>query len=564
MSSVQQSTIFQQLHWAIWRQSTKGLFRGQRTKVLTMLLSCLVIAGAAFVLGYFGFDFLSRLKFPVTPIVEIIFNILFFTLGGMLVFSAGLVMYAGLFHSPECRFLLTTPAREDQIFAFKFRSSIIFSSWAFIVLGGPILVSYGIVFQAMWYYYLMLPLFILGYVLLPAALGSILALVLINVLPQRKKQVLLLVIFATVAAGAYWVYQTISIAKDNLNNRDQLQSVFDMFTGPSGPFSPSQWIAHGLVEVAHGHWQNALLSLALLWSNGLMAYLVAAYLARKLYRRGYNRLATGGDQRRKYGSSWLDSLMNLLVCYLDPKIRLLIIKDFRTFRRDPSQVGQLVIFIGLLLLAVVNSRQFFQADIPILYQHFLSLINLCASGLLMSAFLGRFIYPLISLEGKRFWILGLLPLRRDQLLWGKFAFALTGSLLLSGTIMVLSDLLLGMSWLTLLVHICVIAFTAIGLSGICVGLSALLPSFRETDPSRIVLGFGGTINMLISLGYLIFIVAITCGPYHMSVTRESVTAGNNPLPWWAFAGMPVGLIATILATWIPMRAGIRNLRTIEF
>ena len=44
----------------------------------------------------------------------------------------------------------------------------------------------------------------------------------------------------------------------------------------------------------------------------------------------------------------------------------------------------------------------------------------------MCAYLGRFIYPLISLEGRKFWILGLLPLKREQILWGKFAFAVTG------------------------------------------------------------------------------------------------------------------------------------------
>ena len=37
--------------------------------------------------------------------------------------------------------------------------------------------------------------------------------------------------------------------------------------------------------------------LALVWSNGLMSYLVAAWMARRLYRRGFNRLSTGASTR---------------------------------------------------------------------------------------------------------------------------------------------------------------------------------------------------------------------------------------------------------------------------
>ena len=131
-----------------------------------------------------------------------------------------------------------------------------------------------------------------------------------------------------------------------------------------------------------------------------MLYVVATWAAKWLYRRGFNRMATGGDLRQKYGGSLADKLMDRLVFYLDRPTRLLIVKDFRTFRREPAQIGQVVIFTGLLLLAVLNSRQFFDADIPIQYQQGLSLLNMTATGLLVCAYMSRFVYPLMSLEGE--------------------------------------------------------------------------------------------------------------------------------------------------------------------
>jgi ABC-2 type transport system permease protein len=242
----------------------------------------------------------------------------------------------------------------------------------------------------------------------------------------------------------------------------------------------------------------------------------------------------------------------------------LIVKDFRTFRREPAQVGQLVIFTGLLLLAVLNSRQFFGADIPVAYQQGLSLLNMAATGLLMCAYLGRFVYPLISLEGRKFWILGLLPLKREQILWGKFAFAVTGSVLLAGGIILLSDVLLGMPLVALGVHLLTVALLGVGLSGLSVGLSAWLPNFRETDPSKIVLGFGGTVNMLVSLGYLVAVIAAACGPFHAASTTVAFGEGSAPLPGWAFAGVPAAIVMAVAATVIPMHVGGRHLRGTEF
>ena len=70
---------------------------------------------------------------------------MFFTLGTMLVFSTGIILYASLFTSPEARFLLCSPARADQIFATKFQAAVAFSSWGFVILGVPIFLAYGII-----------------------------------------------------------------------------------------------------------------------------------------------------------------------------------------------------------------------------------------------------------------------------------------------------------------------------------------------------------------------------------------------------------------------------------
>ena len=63
-------------------------------------------------------------------------------------------------------------------------------------------------------------------------------------------------------------------------------------------------------------------------------------------------------------------------------------------------------------------------------------------------------------------ILGLMPVSRDQILRGKFAFAATGSLLIAETLVLASDVLIGLPWAGVVLHAAAVAVIALGLSAI--------------------------------------------------------------------------------------------------
>ena len=56
-------------------------------------------------------------------IVGVLFDVMFAALGVMLVFSTGLILYSSLFNAAETAFLLSTPARADQVFGHKYRGA---------------------------------------------------------------------------------------------------------------------------------------------------------------------------------------------------------------------------------------------------------------------------------------------------------------------------------------------------------------------------------------------------------------------------------------------------------
>jgi ABC-2 type transport system permease protein len=572
--SVNQAALFGRLRWRMLRNAARQLLGHSVVRPVTILLCSAIVWAFVFVVSYGGLRVLVDVAHlpPDEQIVGLLLGLLFFALGMLLVFSGGLILHASLFSAAETAFLLSKPVPAEEVFAYKFQGAVAFSSWAFLLLGGPVLIAYGMVCHGPWYFYAALPLFFLGYVLLPGSLGAVLCLLVVNYVPRRRRELLAVAVVLLAAGAGWYVYRSVAQSRAAVRAgeppADTANHLLGRIAFARSVWLPSAWVARGLQAAGRGDVGAAGYYLALVWVNGLFLYLTAAFTAARLYRRGFNRLSTGGDIRRKHGGAWMDRALAALLPLAHPATRLLIVKDFRTFRRDPQQWGQVLVFTALLVLYFTNVRRMFVHDIGWAYQNSISALNLGAVSLLLCTYTGRFIYPLLSLEGRKFWVLGLLPVRREQILWGKFAFSTTGGLLLALSLTVLSDAMLQMPADALLLHGLTVVVLAAGLSGLSVGLGACMPNFRESDPSKIVAGFGGTLSLVVSLGFLLLTLALMAGPWHLFMAGADPAgpdAARPPLMWVvvpfaAGAGLVVGALAVV----VPLRWGIEALRKMEF
>jgi|SRR5579883_288055 len=561
-----QGAIFRWLRMRLFRNNLRAAIQSGRIRLFTMLATSAIVAAFTFGISLYLFNELAVNKIPFKgAIVEALFDLLFFTLGTMLIFSTGIILYASLFTSPESRFLLCSPARADHIFATKFQSAVAFSSWGFIILGVPIFVGYGLVSGVPWYFYPLLPLYLLGYVLLPGSVSAAGCLLLVRYMPRNRKQFFTLVGLAIAVATVFWMYRIVLGFKHSIaTNGRELDDLIGQFDLLRSGVAPSHWMTRGVMAAARGDLTGALLPLAQVWSNGLVLFLVAAWIAKRVYRAAYDRMSAFGRAKKVYGTSPLDRLMSALVFYLDKQTRVLVVKDFRTFRRDPTQWVVLALFGVLMLVGASNFRQYYSADLAVMDKYAISLTNLSGTAILLCAGLSRFVFPLISLEGRKFWILGLTPVSRDQILRGKFAFAATGSLIVAEGLILMSDALLGLPLEGILLHAVTLAIIAVGLSALNVGLGAYLPTFRETDPSKIVVGFGGTVNMVIGLAFLVGVIGTMVVPFHVAQLAKSATSGVARINPWVYSGIPAGVILGVLAVVLPLRAGAKSLRNMEF
>jgi ABC-2 type transport system permease protein len=570
----------------LWQANILKKFRTARLRLgLIVVLSCCFWIGL-YVLFSKGLEFVASFG----DLKSTIFNTYFSALMLMLTISSGLIMYSGLYRSEETRFLFSLPIRGESIYIHKLQEAVWFGGWGFLLTSTPMLVASGVNAGdpghhsgAPWYYYpLMLP-FLVSFMYIPASIGAMICVLVVSWLPRRRRQFMIIGVVLILAVMA-WIGWTAFDIDRQVFSSGWFRDLGDKMAYTQQRFLPSYWLCAGLLEAEQNQayaefmiqpWSESLMYLALLVSNALMCHLVSVKIAGSRVRPSYQRLQAevsvtnqskaGGAKRSldanqrspwAFGESWFPATRQL---------RILILKELRIFCRDPVQYIQFVLFTGLLALYLVNLKKFpYEGEQATM----IGFLNLAVVGLILSTFTTRFIYPMISLEGKRFWILNLLPVDRGMILIAKFLFAAVGSWVPCASLIFLSDWMLDvptwMAWLhqLLMVELC------FGLSGLAVGLGALMPDLREEAPSKIAAGFGGTLNLVLSALFILILVLLTAVPTQMGTLTDRgqwPTGGSSWIGWlgteeslWIAQG--INALLALAASWGTMHLGIRAFR----
>ncbi len=79
------------------------------------------------------------------------------------------------------------PTSADRVFAFKFAEAVAISSWAFLLLGSPLMVAYGISVGVPWTFYVVFVGYLVAFVLIPGSVGAVAAIADRAVLPEAAE-----------------------------------------------------------------------------------------------------------------------------------------------------------------------------------------------------------------------------------------------------------------------------------------------------------------------------------------------------------------------------------------
>lgn len=526
-------------------------------------------------------------------------DLFFFVLLGMLIFSNTVISLSSLFKNKETHYLMTLPVSRDKVYLYKSFESLAFSSWAFFLLALPLLIAYGQVVKAPWSYYGWICLFLPAFVTIPSALGTLLALLLTAWVPRARLYLLAGVALAgVVGAGIAMsdIWKPRNPGEGTANLVEKLKLTLDRAKIARNPYLPSCWLSQGLGHAMQpnraeddtdrlvsakidlgsmkpidaGFGSPAVFYFLLLSTGALFTVSIGQMAGHYWFAGAYSKAFLLGRTRYSYREGWLDRMCLAASRRFGP-VAIFTGKEVKNFVRDPVQWSQVLIFFSVLYAYVSYLPKLstsLQLEKPG-FQHLVLYLNLFACAMTMATLNSRFLFPLISLEGRCIWILGLLPISRATLIWSKFLFAMLGSLVLSVGLITISNVVLNSTLAIWLTQILTIVSLNFGLCGLSVGLGATFPSFNETNPSKIVSGFGGTVTLLLSVGLVLAVIVpqVYVDWIFLTATAEK---GSQLSPiirsyqWHTVWVMLWVVAANGIACYVPMKLGIRTFNKFEF
>lgn len=479
---------------------------------------------------------------------------------GILILSNIVTALSSFFLAKDLDLLVASPVDWLRLYGAKLLETTGHSSWMVVLIATPVLTAYGISYQGGFLYPLVAIAAMLPFLFIPAAIGSAVTLLLVNIFPARRTRDILSVIAVLAAAGVVLLFRL--VRPERLARPEGFRSLVEFISllrTPTSSWMPSEWAARGIMTWLRQDVE--ILPFYLLWSTAAVAIVFGALLHRWLYPRGFSKSQESGQRWVRQGI--FGKLVGRALTPWGVMRRELVLKEMRLFFRDTTQWSQLILLTVLVVVYVFNIKflplrgegiTFFLANV-------IPFVNLILAGFVLASIAARFIFPGISLEGRTLWLLRSSPLEMRQLLWSKFW---VGTIPLLGLALILvfaTDVLLEVSGFMMAVSVFTITMLTFAIAGLALGFGALFPQFNTENAAQIPTSFGGLVLMMASIALIGLVIVMEARPVYQYVGARFLRITPDPSGLWL--GFGGAALLCLAATFIPIRIAVKRMQELE-
>jgi ABC-2 type transport system permease protein len=275
-------------------------------------------------------------------------------------------------------------------------------------------------------------------------------------------------------------------------------------------------------------------------------------------------LAQEARVARLAGAAWMDAPLRLLAAPLHPRVRPFVVKDVKSFVRDPAQWSQLILVCAVVAIALVSATYFPRDVIRGQGAVFVTNIVAFAShgmvGFILATVATRFQFPAVSGEARSFWLVRTAPIEAEHFLWAKLWPALPLLLILGEALAIPATLVFGAQPFTVAVGAYAAVGLSFGISGIAVGMGAIYPDFKAENAAKVASGPTAMLFMVFALllvAGVMLLEAGAVGVYLRALWQKRPLSGLD----YALIAASLGGIAALCATAtiLPIKKGAASL-----
>ncbi|MHB1051427.1 MAG: putative ABC transporter permease subunit [Bacteroidota bacterium] len=454
------------------------------------------------------------------------------------------VSFSTLYRTPEVHFLLSSPVSYLNIFVIKFLDNFFYSSGTLFMVGFSVLLGYGVYFNYPWHFYLLIMFGVLIPFMFLAACVAVIVLLLAMKLASKVNFRILASCIILFYIGQIYLYFKVT---SPVNLVQEVMKYYPYVNLYFGSLDPS------IVKVLPNYWVSEILYFYVMKNY----FAVTGYVLLLVLSTAGAFVFALAAANRMYYSTWITSLSlrSLTVkrftgsasffgfgtpTVFSPQTEVLLKKEFWQFVREPSQWIHFVVMMALLTIFLTSistlNIKLESAELKAVVYLVVFIFNI----FLINSIALRFGFPLISLEGNAYWSLRSAPIALSAQYWIKFSIIAIFLLVLSLIVAYLSNIpylyprgvfnmqtreieqiaphsaMIQLSYFS----IAITPIIALTLASVNFSLGSVYANFIEKNPIRIASSQGATMTFLLTIVYLVILLALYYFPVLAFINAE--------------------------------------------
>ncbi|MBI2430002.1 MAG: hypothetical protein HYV29_14630 [Ignavibacteriales bacterium] len=492
------------------------------------------------------------------------------------------VSFSTLYRSPEVHFLLSSPVSYLDIFTIKFLDNFFYSSGTLFMVGFAVLLGYGVYFNHPWHFYLLMMFGVLvPFMFLAGCIAVVVLLLFMKLAAKINFRILIasIVLFYVSQVYIYFkVTSPINLVQEVMKYYPYVDLYFGSLDPAGAKILPNFWVSEILYFYVQKNFGavTGYTALLVLSTAGVFVFSLAIANA-SFYSTWITSLSLKSltVKRFQFKSSFFTFEKKSL---LSPQTEVILKKEFWQFIREPSQWVHFIVMMALLVIFLSSvSTLNIKLESPEL-KAVVYLVVFIFNIFLINSIALRFGFPMISLEGSAYWSVRSAPISPERMYWVKFLVLVLFLGLLSLLIAFLSNIPYLfvrrvaaeesgiLAYITPHIAVKQLAYfsiiitpvVAVTLASLNFGLGSVYSNFVEKNPIRIASSQGATMTFLLSVVYLVILLAAYYFPTLMMFNAE---VKNLPVDWTALRIVFLVItLSSLCIAGITHILGVRSLR----
>ena len=471
------------------------------------------------------------------------------------------VSFSTLYKSSEVFHLMTKPISFTKIFLIKFLDNFFYSSTTLLLIITAVLLGYGFYFNfSFWIYPFILFTLILPFMFTAGSAGVIILLAVLRLSSKFGIKKVLLTIASVYVVGIisfYFVSNPIKLVEQVFDYYPNLDQYFGFLENGLVKFLPNYWVAESLYWISGNRIDRAIPFIYANLLTSIAVFSLTILLAKKWYYQTWlTSLKINAELKlqNKEKNLFFGFARNSWVKGFDESI---LKREFWLFFREPSQWIHLLVMIFLITIFISSISGI---DIIILkaYNQYLKtmiyLIVTLFNVFLVASLSLRFVFPLISLEGETLWKIRSAPIDYNLLLSKRLLIYFIIIFFIGQIISFFSNYQFPIQ-LSIVAQINA-AITTASLVSLNFGMGGIFANYKEKNAIRLASSQGASITFLITLLYLVLLIAILFIP--VSNYFYSFERGLKFSTWNLMTTSLILFVLGCIITIASLRLGIKS------